>query len=127
MRRLDARVMWWLVILIALHSLAVGLVLLFVPVWAARFGGWGAVEPTFFVRQGGAFHLVVAVGYILEYRRNQGVTLLLFAKTLAFVFLIGSALLEPSGAWAVPFSGVADGMMALMVLAVRRALRADSH
>jgi hypothetical protein len=120
--------MWWLVHLIAAHSLAVGLVLLLVPQWAVQLGGWGEADPTFFVRQGGAFHLVVAVGYILEYRRSQSVVLLLFAKALAFVFLIGVTVLEPGTAWAVPFSGVADGAMGLTVLAVRRSeSRRSSH
>lgn len=119
--------MWWLVLLIAAHSLAVGIVLLFLPQWATDFGGWGEVTPTFFVRQGGAFHLVVAVGYVLEYRRSQSVTLLLFAKTLAFVFLIGVTVLEPGTAWAVPLSGVADGAMGLTVLAVRQAVSRGSR
>ena len=116
MRRLESL----LVHAIALHSLGVGLALLLLPEWGARLGGFGAVAPLFFARQGGAFHVVLAAGYTLEYRRERRVTLMLVAKASAFLFLTGCALLEPSP-WVVPFSAVADGLMGLAVLAVRRA------
>ena len=47
----------WLVVLVSVHSLAVGVSLLFFPQWSAALGGWGEVEHTFFPRQGGVFHL----------------------------------------------------------------------
>lgn len=113
-RRLER----WLVILIALHSYAVGVMLAAVPEWTLGFAGFGAVEPLFFVRQAGVFHLVAATGYLLEYRQRRGVSLMLFAKTTAVVFLLVAS---PWGiAWSVPFSGVADGLMGVAVLVVRR-------
>ena len=109
----------WLVLLVALHSFGIGTGLLLVPVWALTFGGWVEIPPLFFPRQAGVFHFVLAIGYLLEYRQTRGVRLLLTAKSLATVFLIGATLLT-SVPWLVPFAGVADGMMAVAVLWVRR-------
>src|SRR5574341_243128 len=95
--------------LVAAHSVAVGLVLLAAPDLAARFGGFGPVAPTFFARQAGVFHLVLAVGYVLEHRRGSAV-LLVTAKAAAFAFLTG-AWLAGISAWSVPFSGLSDGAM----------------
>lgn len=113
-RRLER----WLVVLIALHSYAVGLMLMAFTEWTLRFAGFGEVEPLFFVRQAGVFHLVVATGYLLEYRASGSVTLMIAAKATAVIFLL---LANPWGiAWSVPFSGIADGLMAVAVLVVRR-------
>lgn len=110
------------VVLIALHSYAVGLALILVTGWGTRFGGFGEVTPLFFPRQAGVFHLVVATGYLLEYFRYRGVLLLLFAKSCAVVFLTAYWLAAP-GAWAVPLSGLGDAAMGLAVLLVWRAAR----
>jgi hypothetical protein len=99
---------------IALHSFAVGLVLVFFPAWAASFGGWGDADPLFFIRQGGAFHLVVAAGYVVEYLRHRSVSLMLIAKSLAVVFLGISWAVDP-GVWAVPLSAASDGLMAVAI------------
>lgn len=104
-----------LVVLVALHSVAISLVLLFAPAWAASFGGWGEASPLFFVRQGGAFHLVVALGYLAELRRYGTVRLLLLAKGLAVAFL-GGLWLAGEEAWSVPLSALGDAAMGLAVL-----------
>lgn len=104
-----------LVVLVALHSLGVGVVMLGAPAWVARFGGWGAADPLFFVRQGGAFHLILATAYVAELRRHGTVRLLVLAKGVAVVFL-GSLWLAGESAWAVPFSALTDGAMGLVVL-----------
>lgn len=112
----------WLIVLIALHTFAIGIALLAVPAWALRFGGWAAVPPLFFPRQAGVFHLVVGTGYLVEYARHRTVVLLLTAKALATIFLTAAAL---SGGvpWFVGFAGVADGLMGLAVLVTRRLVR----
>ena len=108
----------WLVFLVAIHSLAVGALLLALPRWSAAFGGWGEVEPLFFVRQAGVFHLVVAVGYLLEYRRRRGVTLLLLAKSVAVVFLLAHTL-TGNAPWAVPLSAAGDALQRLPAMVAR--------
>ena len=96
-----------LIILIALHSIIVGVMLLFFAEWAVDFAGWSGADPIFFIWQAGAFHFVLATGYLVEYSRTQTITLLLIAKTTAFVFLIGGSLLADTP-WSVWFSGLAD-------------------
>ena len=77
-----------LVVWIALHSFAVGCALLFLPHWSTRLAGWDVLVPSFFARQAGVFHFLVATGYLLEYFRNGTVTLLLLTKASAVLFLI---------------------------------------
>ena len=103
-----------LVMLIALHSAIVGIMLLFFSEWSISFAGWSNADPLFFVHQGGIFHIVLAAGYVIEYRRDQGITLLVLAKTCAFVFLITEALIGDTP-WVIPFSGLTDGAMGLVV------------
>ncbi len=114
-RRLDTV----LVVLVSLHSLVVGSMLLFATGWALRFGGWANEAPHFFVHQGAAFHFVVVFGYLHEYFRHRGISLMVAAKSFALVFLLVEAALNPVP-WAVPVSGVLDGLMALVVLLVHR-------
>ncbi|TAM49190.1 MAG: hypothetical protein EPN53_08540 [Acidobacteria bacterium] len=112
----------WLVVLIALHTFAIGFALLAAPAWALRFGGWETVPPLFFPRQAGVFHLVVGAGYLVEYARHRTVFLLLTAKALATVFLTAAAL-AGGAPWFVGFAGAADGLMGLAVLVTRRLVR----
>ena len=111
-----------LLFLISLHSLIVGLMLMFSARWAIQFAGWTVdPDPIFFIWQAGAFHFVLAAGYLVEYRRTKTIQLLLIAKTTAFVFLLGGSLLYPTP-WSVWFSGFADGAMALTAFLVHRAV-----
>lgn len=118
-REQVARIECWLVVGIAAHSLAVGFGLLFLTDWVVRFGGWDEAVPRFFVRQGGIFHFVVVTGYLLEYAHHRGVTLLVATKAIAVVFLSAMSVVEP-GAWIVPFSAAADGLMGVAVFLVHR-------
>ena len=114
-RRIDTV----LVLLIVLHTLIVGSLLLFLTRWGLAFGGWGDVNPLFFPRQGGIFHFVVAFGYLWEYFRHRGIALLVAAKSIAVVFLLVLAAVTDVP-WAVPISGVLDGLMAAVVVYVHR-------
>lgn len=73
----------WLVWLIVAHSVAIGVTLLAAPAWSVRFAGWAAAQPLFFLRQAGVFHLLVATGYVREFRRSRTVTLLVVTKAMA--------------------------------------------
>ena len=115
----------WLVSLIAAHTVGVGMMLMFAPVWSCTvFGGWPTLGPLFFPRQSGIFHLVLAFAYLYEYFRYRGVTIMVVAKTLAVVFLLACAFLD-GVPWVVPFSAVTDGLMGLAVVAVRRLQRQE--
>ena len=99
------------VALVVLHSLLVGALLIFFTGWTLEFAGFGGSADYFFPRQSGVFHIVIAIGYAVEYRRSHGITLLLLAKFTAVVFLL--AFSSWNEAWSVPFSGIADGLMAV--------------
>ena len=114
-----------LIILISLHSIIVGIMLMFFAEWAVRFAGWAGADPVFFIWQAGAFHFVLATGYLVEHSRSGTISLLLIAKTTAFVFLIGGSLLIKTP-WSVWFSGFADGAMALVAFLVHRAVKRSS-
>lgn len=111
-----------LVVLIALHSVVVGLFLTFATEWGARFGGFPSPVPLFFPRQAGAFHFVVAAIYLVEYFHYRGVLMLVMTKSIAVVFL-GIVTLACAVPWVVPLSGVGDGLMGLLVVLVRRRRR----
>jgi len=109
-----------LVVLIALHSYAVGAMLLFFPDWSVHFGGWpDAVYPQFYIRQGGAFHLVLATAYLIEYFRTRSVTLLIFAKCCATVFLTSCSIYY-GYPWVLPLSAAADAAMGVCAFVVHR-------
>jgi hypothetical protein len=108
----------WLIVLIAIHSYAVGFFLLFFTRWGAEFGGFGTVTPLFFPRQAGIFHFVVATGYLYEYFRYREVGLLLLTKIFAVLFLVSMMMVAQPTAWAIPLSAVGDGAMALVTYLV---------
>ncbi len=115
-----ARVERALVVLIAVHSVVIGLLLLFATEWGARLGGFPALGPLFFARQAGAFHLVVATAYLVEYFRYRGVALLLITKSIAVVFL-GLVSVVSDVPWLIPLSGLGDALMGGALLLLRRA------
>ena len=106
-----------LIILVALHSAAIGLGALAATEWGLKFGGFAGVSPLFFPRQVGVFHLVAASAYLIEYFQYRGVTILITAKTIAVVFLVTMMAME-SLPWVVPFSAAGDALMVLAVLAI---------
>ncbi len=118
-RALDA-----FLVLVALHSFAVGFFLLLATRWGARFGGFGEVQPLFFARQAGIFHFVAGTAYLIERFRYGGVTIVLVAKATAVAFL-ATAALAGEGAWSIPLSAAGDGLMGLAIWWLRRRERAE--
>jgi hypothetical protein len=112
----------WLVVLIALHSAAVGAGALVATEWGIRFSGFPGASPLFFPRQVGVFHVVVAVAYLLEWFRYRGVSVLLVTKAIAVVFLVSMIAIDRLP-WVVPFSAAGDALMGLAVLVVHRGAR----
>ena len=107
-----------LLILYALHSLAVALGLMFFPSEYFILFGFENCQFSFFKVQAGVFHLVMAVAYYLGSQKlDESHFLILFiisAKFIAFIFLILFYLLiEP--VWTILVSGFGDGAMALLL------------
>lgn len=115
----PSRLLTAYVVLVALHSCAVGAFLLFATEWGARFGGFGEVSPAFFARQAGVFHFVLATAYLVEWFRYGGVVILLAGKATAVVFLVAMWALGTE-AWSVPLSALADGVMGLAAFVLSR-------
>jgi len=111
----------WLVVLISAHTVAVGAMLLLAPVWSCTvFGGWSTIGPLFFPRQAGIFHFVLAFGYLWEYFRHRGIALMVAAKAFALVFLLAATAFDQVP-WVVPFSGLIDGAMGVVIVLVHLA------
>lgn len=123
--RRAARLLTGFVSLVALHSIAVGAGLAFLPAWAGRISGFGVVTPVFFAQQGGVFHIVLGVAYWVEHARTGGVSLLVFAKLCATIFL-GATVLRGDVPWAVPVSAVGDALMGLGAWWLHRAARREA-
>ena len=92
-----------LVVLAIAQGILVGAWLGIFPRAALAAGGFPAAPP-FFVRWAGVLHLVLAVGYGLEWLRFRRVTLLVVAKSATALFL--------AAAW------LSEGLRWLMVSAV---------
>ena len=107
--------------LVALHSVIVGINLIsFPPHWMTKFGFLPITE-NFFKVQGGVFHIVMAVAYLLaawkpvEYR-----ILIIFSITVKFIatiFLISYFILSDSTI-TILLSGVVDFLMGLILLII---------
>jgi hypothetical protein len=108
------------VVLVALHSVAIGAALALFPRWSTAFGGFDPATAGFFTRQGGAFHLVLGAAYALEWRVSGTMRLMLLAKASATVFLLAT-LLGGGAPWAVALSAAGDAAMLVLALALRPA------
>lgn len=113
------------VVLVALHSFAVGTFLLFATQWGARFGGFGDVTPLFFARQAGIFHFVIATTYLVERFLYGGAFIMLYTKPTAVVFLLATWALGVD-AWSIPLSAAADAAMGVATYVLVRREAASS-
>jgi len=112
------------VLAIAVHSLALGLSLLFFPHWALSFVGWPYSGPMFWPSQAGLFLIILGVTYAWAIRLRPLLWLIIGSKFSAVVFLLLSVpFLEAPRL--VALLGCGDGAMglavALLFWAVRRA------
>lgn len=104
--------------LVAVHSFCVGIGLIIRPAELMRMFGFGLCYERFFPTQGGVFHIVMAIGYIMaavdvdKYRCLAIFSIVV--KLLATVFLLTYFLfMEPI--WLVLASGIGDGLMGLLI------------
>lgn len=107
--------------LIAIHSLGVGLVLIVLSPSALELFGYVGYSGRFFQMQGGVFHVVMVIFYLLAARALPDTTLvdaIVAVKLMAAVFLVSYYLFfEPISV--IMLSGLADGGMGLAVLVLR--------
>jgi hypothetical protein len=106
-------------ILVALHSLFVGLGLLLMPVSWFSFFDFN-LTTRFFAAQGGAFHIVLVPAYLFAARiwvKEEGpwIRFVIFVKTFAAIFLLAFTLIKGYNL-VILLSGVGDGLMAVIIL-----------
>jgi len=104
--------------LVGIHSLIVGINLIFVPTSLMPFFGFQNISENFFRAQGGVFHIVLFFGYILAaWNLQKNHILIIFAiiaKAIATVFLFTYFILIAQ-IWTVLFSGIVDAIMGLII------------
>jgi hypothetical protein len=115
----------WILWLIALHSIGFGIALVVLPIPFIEFFGFRLAEK-FFAVQGGVFHIVVSVAYIMAAldlaHAKKLIILSCTAKFMATLFLL-SYYLFVSHIFMVIFSGFADFLMGLAILISYRQYR----
>jgi len=105
--------------LIALHSFAVGLALILLPFGVLAWFGLTVDPYRFFSTQGGVFHIVMSIAYLLAARaplqEKSLVIFIILAKWIAFFFL-GSYFLFAEMVPMIALSAVGDGLMGIIVM-----------
>lgn len=104
--------------LVALHSFVVGIgLILLPPVYLEYFGLYG-YKSCFFQAQGGVFHLVMCMAYLITARyldKSPGlIQFVIMAKCMAVIFLVTYYIFIESS-WMIIASAFGDGTMALIV------------
>jgi hypothetical protein len=117
-----------LLVLVALHSFGVGIGLMWHPAALLARCGFRPVGESFFIVQGGIFHIVMAMAYGIAAwnpgREERLIVFIVLVKLTATVFLLLY--------WAVfahiptiLMSGLVDGAMALVIALALRAWRRE--
>jgi len=108
------RIFLWLV---AIHSFTVGIFLMFSPIEIIQFFGFRGYENNFFRAQGGIFHVVMSMAYIMAVAKHIHRNLLwfsIFAKFTATIFLI-SYFVFVDQIITLLLSGLADFSMGIII------------
>lgn len=117
--------------LVAVHSIAMGLALVAQPVALMELAGFSPECERFFPIQGGVFHLLMAVAYILGAINTQKYhTLIVFSiivKVVATIFLLVYCF-TVEFKWIILLFGILDGTMGLMIFtALQYGLHSRTH
>lgn len=111
---MNFKILLWL---IAIHSCVAGLLLIILGDEGMQFFGFMDGN-AFFQVQGGVFHLVMCVAYVMAAmnlkKSKQLIIFIILAKTIALLYLLAYFIFIDQ-ILVVLISGIADGLMALMV------------
>jgi len=102
------------VLVVAMHSIGLGLSLLFCPRWALQFAGWDYAGPMFWPSQAGLFLVILGAAYAWAIRLRPLVWLIIGSKASALLFL-GASIAWLGAPRLAAFLGGADGLMGLAV------------
>jgi CHASE2 domain-containing sensor protein len=117
-----------LLYLISIHSIFVGLALIFTPGELFTYFGYQPVSERFFQIQGGVFHIVMSIAYYLAAKSinkdHNLIFLTIIVKISATIFLI-SYFIFIQQIWMVLISGIVDALMAIVVVIVFHQFKKD--
>ena len=112
--KLLSTVLW----LVALHSIAIGFALIAQPAPLMKLSGFSSECERFFPAQGGVFHILMAVAYVLGATNIEKYHYLIIfsiiVKALATIFLVVYCF-GVEFKWIVLLSGIGDGVMGLII------------
>lgn len=104
--------------LVALHSLGMGLTLIAQPAILMKFAGFNPDGEHFFPTQGGVFHLLMFVVYLMGAihieKYHYFIVFSIFVKAVATFFLMMYCF-AAEFKWIVFLSGLGDAVMGLMI------------
>lgn len=104
--------------LVAAHSFLTGMGLIFLPSGLFEKLGYNMITERFFAVQGGVFHIVMCIGYLMaaiKKEKYEGVVYLaIIAKFFATLFLLTYSVVT-SWIWVVFFSGIFDLIMGVFI------------
>ena len=107
--------------LVAIHSLGMGLILIAQPAVLMDFAGFNPDCDHFFPAQGGVFHLLMFVVYLMGATHIEKYHLFIvfsiFVKAVATFFLMMYCFIAEFK-WVIFLSGIGDGVMGLMIFLV---------
>jgi hypothetical protein len=113
-----ALILKWILWLVAIHSICFGISLIVLPISVIEFFGFHLQEK-FFAVQGGVFHIVVSVAYIMAAldleHSGKLIAISCTAKFMATIFLL-SYFFFVNHIFMIIFSGFADFLMGLTIL-----------
>jgi hypothetical protein len=106
--------------LVAIHSIIMGLALITQPVILMEWSGFRSGYERFFPAQGGVFHLLMAVAYIMGAINSKKYHFLIvfsiIVKAVATIFLLVYCF-TIEFKWIILISGIGDGIMGMMIFA----------
>jgi len=112
--KLLSTVLW----LVALHSIAIGLVLIAQPALLMKLSGFSPECDRFFPTQGGVFHILMALAYVMGAtnikKYHYLIVFSIIVKAVATLFLM-VYFFTIEFKWIVLLSGIGDGIMGLII------------
>ena len=112
--KLLSTVLW----LVAVHSIAMGLALITQPDVLMEWSGFRFEFERFFPAQGGVFHLLMAVAYMMGAMNSKKYHYLIIfsiiVKAVATTFLFVYCFIIEFK-WIILISGIGDGVMGVMI------------
>ncbi len=107
-----------IILLISLHSLILGVAMLFQPARMLQLSGWEYDGPLFFPAQSGLFLLLSAGVYFASVRHRKLLWFILASKTAAVAFLLAEYLIIVDAPLSMLIAALLDGLMAAIIAAI---------